>query len=261
MSLVYLVTSLPVLKPGAPPPLPREELVERARVALEGPERAELERAVLLEEIDETARRLNLALDNDPDASNADLASAIRRGRTLERDGTDPIPDWALMPLPPHVLYRRYFHMLVQRASTEMLKRWAHFSVDLYEIVTGLLADAEKMSEEQFKAQMEGHFDAASEAMIRAFHTPQLGVERRYPFFPRVDAALRMDDFLQMERELDRLRWERLEEVRPSDPFTIEHVLVFYFQLRILERQSSWNLEKGEKLLEQTLQLPDGIGL
>lgn len=260
MSLVYLITSLPLMRPGTPPPLSRAELVRKARAALEGDDRGELELALLLEEIEETCRLMAEAGD---DVSSSELTTILRTKRRRTPDGPLPaeLPDWVMMPLPQHVLHRRWHHVLYERATSDFLKGFAQFNVDLQETLTALLARRERMPKEQFLQQMEGHFDSTAEVLVRKAGDEELGVEKRHAWFPRVKAALELDDLVEMERALDRLRWEEYERLRGLDPFSIDAVFAFYFQLRILEREASWDPAEGERRLDAALALPQGLGM
>lgn len=263
MSLVYLVTSLPRLKLGMPPPLARVELIKRARGLLEGPDKEELERVLLLEEIEETARLMGAAQEDNPDVSSGELTTLLRTQREPTPDGpaARDLPDWVMMPLPQHVLYRRYYQALCERSKNEFVRDYAAFEVDLYEVLTALLAEKEDMSKSDFMAQMEGAFDSAAQVIVNHWDQSDLGIEERFPWFRRVEAALGLDDFVQMEHELNRLRWEQLSRLKGVEEFSVEHVLCAYFQLRILEREASWDRKKGEAMLEEALALPDGLAI
>lgn len=260
MSLVYLITSLPLMRPGTPPPIPRDELVRRARTALEGGDREELELALLLEEIEETCR---LMAEASGELSSGELTTLLRTKRRQTPGGAPPseLPDWVMMPLPQHVLHRRWHHVLYEKATSAFLKGYAQFNVDLQEVLTALLARRERMPKEQFLAQMEGHFDSTAEVLVRKAGDEDLGVEKRHAWYPRVEAALELDDLVEMERALDRLRWEEYERLRGVDPFSIDTLLTFYFQLRILEREASWDAAEGERRLDAALALPHGLGM
>jgi hypothetical protein len=159
------------------------------------------------------------------------------------------------------VLYRRWLHLLYERATSSFLKSYAEFSVDLKETLTTLIAAREDMSKAQFLKQMEGHFDSAAQVLVSHYEQSELGVEGRFPWFPRVKAALEMDDLVEMERSLNRLRWEQFERMKGAELFSIDNVLGSYFQLRILEREASWDRVEGERLLEAALALPQGLGM
>lgn len=261
MSLVYLVTSLPRLKLGTKPPLTRGEFIQHARGLLEGEDREEFELVMLLEEIEETARLMGRARQDNPDVSSGELTTLLRTQRQVTPDGplARDLPDWVMMPLPQHVLYRRYYHALYERAQTGFVHGFAAFEVDLYEVLTALLAEREDMSKSDFLHQMEGSFDSAAKVIISHWEQSDLGIEERFPWFRRVEAALALEEFVQMEHELNQLRWEMLGKLTGTDEFSIEHVLCAYFQLRILEREASWDREAGEALLEQALTLPDHL--
>ncbi len=265
MSLVYLITSLPRMSPDGPPPMTRAALVEKARAVLDGPARHELELALLLEEIEETCRLMAeaeaQATGGSP--SSGELTSILRTRRRQTPAGPPPseLPDWVMMPMPQHVLHRRWLHMLYQKATSPFLKGYAAFSVDLQETLTALIASREAMTKSQFLSQMEGHFDSTAEVLVKRHGGDELGIEKRHAWFPRVQAALQLEDLVEMERTLDQLRWQEYERLRGLELFSIDTVLLFYFQLRIKEREASWDRSEGERRLEAALALPHGLGM
>lgn len=259
MFLVYLVTSLPLLRLGEPPPLTKEEFQRRARAHLTGPEREEFERLMLLEELEETVRLMSEAKAENPLVSSDELTGIVRTRRRQTADGPRPeeLPDWVTMALPEHVLYRRFFQHLYERAQSPFLKEWARFSVDLKETLTGLLSARAGLQRAQSLEKMEGRFDSTSSIIVTRYDVPDLGISQRFSWYPRVQAALELDDLMAMERELDRLHWETIEALKGTDLFTIDYVLATYLQLRILVREASWNQARGEEILERLLTLEE----
>jgi hypothetical protein len=250
MSLVYLVTSLPRVRRGEPPPITRAELVGRCREHLDGRDRDELELLVQTESVEETVRlSLEAQLAGlDAEATVASIVNDRRDGVPLDR-----LQPWILRPGPQHELLRRHYHDVTLRARTEFLRSWAGFRVDIGEVVTAILCRQEGRTREEFLVQMQGNFDSSAPRIIARWEEPLLGLGNRFHWVTRVIEALGDDDLIAMTRILDDVLWERIEALRPPETFCIETVLATYLQLRICERQAEWSAEKGAQVLERIL--------
>ncbi len=250
MSLVYLITGLPRIDRGAPPPLSRTEFVRRCREELRGPEREEFELLVQIESVEETVRlALRAQLDAADDES---VAGAVVLDR---QDGVpvDRLPEWVLRPAPQHELLRRHYYEVTQAASTEFLRRWANFRVDIGEVITAKLCRVDGMSRDAFLVQMQGSFDASAPLIMRSWEDPTLGLGQRFWWLDRVLRALEDEDLLAMSRELDAVLWEKVEELSTHETFSVETLLETYLKLRILEREASWDAERGRAMLDRIL--------
>jgi hypothetical protein len=250
MLLVYLIAGLPRVRRGEPPPIPRAELVRRCRAHLEGPDRAELELLVQTESVEETVR-LSLAAELAGLDAEATVASIVND----RRDGVPlgELRPWILRPGPQHELLRRHYQDVTERARTDFLRSWASFRVDIGEVITAVLCRQEGMTRDDFLVQMQGSFDSSAPRIIANWEEPGLGLGTRFPWLPRVLAALEDDDLLAMSRALDDVLWERIEALTPTDTFRIETVLALYLHLRICERQAQWNAERGAQVLDRML--------
>jgi hypothetical protein len=252
VSLVYLITGLPRLRRGESAPISRPEFVRRCRDILTGRDREEFELLVREESVEETVR---LTLKGELEGLNEqERLASILRDRT---DGVpaDQLPSWLRRPGLLRQLLRRHYFEVTRQARTQFLLRWAHFRVDIGELVTALLCRSEGMSRDAFLVQMEGSFDASAPVIIRRWQDPDLGIGTRFPWVPRVIAAVQMEDLQAMSRELDNVMWAKIEELSTHDLFTIETLLAYYLQLRIVGREASWNAERGQQVLDRILSL------
>lgn len=255
MSLIYLVTRLPVLRPGMSPPISSDDMATLARRHLEGPDREELELLLLLADLEDTVRITAAALAEDPSLSFDDLlgVSRHRPERSPEAPPLDTLPPWVIQPQPEHRLLRLWLEVTSRRARSPFLRSWSSQITNLRESICGLLCKAQGLRQQDFEAQMEGRFDSSSRLILSNFDAPDLGLRSRFGWFERLDAALRNPDLLAMERELLRLRWELLERCHTEPTFSIDTVLVTWLQLRLLEREASWKRPEGEEILARLL--------
>jgi Protein of unknown function (DUF2764) len=254
MSLVYLVTSLPRMPLSGPPPIEIPVFIDRARQALADDDRVELERLLLVEEVDETCRVVADAQRTDPHISVSALTAKVRteRKRSPRGPGVDELPLWVLVPSARHVLLRTWYRTLYSSKSP-FLVSWARFAVNLEELTTGLLARLEGMEHSEFQTQMEGRFDTSSEVILRSVAKPDLGLGRRFPWFDLVKSAIENNDPLAGERALDGLRVREIDELTGMNVFEPAFVFAYYLKLRILTRQASWVREIGAQQLSHLI--------
>lgn len=71
------------------------------------------------------------------------------------------------------------------------------------------------------------------------------------PFIaPLAHWAVNQDSPMEAEIHLDKIRWEKIEEIKTGHYFDIEHLLAYSLQLQILERWDKINSGDGMKILE-----------
>ncbi len=254
MGLVYLITGLPKLRRGDAPPLARADFVARCRDELSGADLAEFERLLRLESVEETVRLSLAARLSDPNVTPADINAAVLRDRA---DGvpTDELPDWLRRPLAQHQLLRRHYFELTRSATTSFLHDWANFTVDVEEIKTAVLCRDAGLSRDAFLQQMLGSFDASAPLIIRHWEDPRLGLGQRFPWLSAALEAMEGDDLAGGERVLHDIQWQRIEALPVPDLFSVETAMAFYLRLRILEREASWDAERGQAVLDRILSL------
>ena len=258
MSLIYLITGLPKLTLGEPAPVRCAELIAQARASLEGADLAEFERVAMLEEVEETIRTQHRARESLAAGKPVEVAAFVRteRSRTaLDRDARD-LPDWVLDPVPQHVLLRRYWQRLELESRSEPLRAYSRFHVDVEEILTALRCQREKLSRTDFLEQMSGHFDSSAPIIIDRYEQADLGMGHRFAWWPRLVAAFGEQDRVEGERAIHRLRFTALEQLKGIATFSVDVVLATYFQLRIIERESSWDYQEGMATLDRMLTIP-----
>jgi len=72
------------------------------------------------------------------------------------------------------------------------------------------------------------------------------------PFIaPLAHWAMNQDSPMEAEKYLDKIRWEKMEEIKAGHYFDIEYLAVYCLQLQILERWDRINSGDGMKALER----------
>ncbi len=117
------------------------------------------------------------------------------------------------------------------------LKQYARMSLNLGETLTGLLCKQEGLTFDRLRAHMKGGFDSTWRVILDHYDSPDLGLSKRLSFFNEVAELVGLDDFMEMERRLNRLRWKLIESCTGVEVFSIDMVLAWFLKLRILERK------------------------
>ncbi len=256
MSLVYLVTGLPELERTAAPAVTRADFIARCRANLVGAERRELELLLLLEEV-EAGLRIQAAAELDNADVSGDEVARLLSSREPATEGGTPIrelPSFLHRQRPLRVQLRRLWSVVYKRADSLFLREWAGFIVNLEETVTALLCKRQGLGRDAFLGQMRGSFDTTARYVIDHYEEPDAGIGQRFPWVPQVAAALDDPDFEAGERALNDIRWDMIERLRDPAPFSVDTVLAWYLQLRILEREAQWSAPAGQALLSGVLE-------
>lgn len=145
----------------------------------------------------------------------------------------------------PHRLEDRlaeYYYDYALTSGNRFIEAWSHFNRSLRNI---LAADVAKSLGWDLKKYIVG--DSPLERKLKASTGTSLGLdEEDLEELQRIQAILAEKDITRRERMIDLLRWEWLEESTFDQVFDIEAILVYYLQLRIVERWTSLNEQKGE---------------
>jgi len=71
-----------------------------------------------------------------------------------------------------------------------------------------------------------------------------------------VEDAVEHHDPLQMEREIDAIRWETVEELQGSDPLSINTLYAYAVKLGLVTRWSKLNKEEGWEAFDKLTEVP-----
>jgi len=66
--------------------------------------------------------------------------------------------------------------------------------------------------------------------------------------YPRLKQIFVMDNLLERERQLDRLMWDKINEITSGELFNINVLLGFFTKARIVERWTKLDPESGKEL-------------
>jgi hypothetical protein len=163
------------------------------------------------------------------------------------------------------------FYEEMAESGNEFLKEWFDFDVGLRNIAAGLnirkgLTHIEALATERERPgafTVIGHGEIA-EAVQRST-APDFGLSQAYPWMEKV-IALSKTGMVEMEKGLDDLRWEMLNDLTTFSYFQAETIAAFMQKLLIVERwmklRPDVGREKLDKLISELMEsfvMPDGF--
>ena len=254
MSLVYLLTSLPAVELGAPPPMTRAAFAETARTHLVGSARREIEQALLLDEVERTVYyRKRTLIGLPPDDTDRSIED-ITRERAHHADSHGHLmPPWVLKARPLHLLLRYWFQKAYTFSHVPFMQDYIRMWLNLEEMIAGCLCKQEGMERAAFMTHMEGGFDSTWKVMVQSYDQPDLGLGNRLRNFAYVREICQMEDVAEMERRFDQLRWSLIDRCLGPGSFTIDEVLAYFFRLRLVERAAARDEVRGMEILDAIL--------
>lgn len=100
------------------------------------------------------------------------------------------------------------------------------------------------------KEKITGPDDYISES-IRNSNLPDFGIASEMPYVSKVIELINAKKFFEMEKFFDALRFKTIDELNRFNYFTLERVLGYSLQLKILERWYRLTEEEGSKILKK----------
>ncbi|MDR1896272.1 MAG: DUF2764 domain-containing protein [Prevotellaceae bacterium] len=83
--------------------------------------------------------------------------------------------------------------------------------------------------------------------------SPDFGLSKETDYAPELFRALETDNLLEREINLDKLRWNQIDEINTFEYFTIDVALGVLQKARIANRWKALELEKGKKIFDELI--------
>lgn len=255
MSLVYLVTSLPKLKYASPPPFDTAAFFQKTENLLNDAQQKDIDLLKYLEVLEESSRiysKMEIAGMTGSDQIRAALLA--ERNDTVPEVSVEDFPAWLFEPNPKHILMRSWYEELYKGAKSQLLRLYGRYFLNMDEAFCGLLAKKQGVSSEGLLEVFEGSFDSTALRIRKNFDSEDLGLSNVFSWFKSAQAVFAIADPLKREETYCELSWKLIQELKPLEVFSIDYVIAFYFELRILMRLSAFSQAKGEKIFNSILE-------
>ena len=142
-----------------------------------------------------------------------------------------------------------YYYDFVRRTSgNEFLCNWFDFNMNLTNMVSGFNARNHSIALENV---LVGDNDVTT--AITATKARDFGVSQEYEYINTLVNAYDNENLYNREKQIDVLRWKRLEHLTDLNFFSVEAVLVYLLKMQILDRWVKLDKESGEAAFKNIL--------
>lgn len=142
-----------------------------------------------------------------------------------------------------------YYYDFVRRISgNEFLCNWFDFDMNLTNMVAAFNARNHSLPLENV---LVGDNDVTT--AITATKAKDFGLSQEYEYINTLVNAYDNENLYNREKQIDILRWKRLERLTDLNYFSVEVVLVYLLKLQILDRWVKLDKESGEAAFKNIL--------
>ena len=138
-------------------------------------------------------------------------------------------------------LFSLFYHE-ISNSDNDFIKSYFRFLQDLKNIIAAINARTYDLP---IKNQLIGESDINS-SLTRS-QTPDFGLGEQYPFIEQLQQYIDKSSLYDLEKYVDRLKWNRLEELTSLDFFESSNVFAYYLQLKIAWRWLLLDQQEAEK--------------
>ncbi|MDD4746715.1 MAG: DUF2764 family protein [Salinivirgaceae bacterium] len=140
-----------------------------------------------------------------------------------------------------------YFEYL-KKTTNPFLKKWFNLDFQLRNFRVAMNARDYKLNPSSYILGDDEVSVAFKKSTLRDF-----GLGNDYPLINKVATILENENVLQQELDLDRIRWEYLDELNTFNYFSIEVVLAFIIKVMIIERWIALDPEAGHQIFNKLI--------
>lgn len=139
-----------------------------------------------------------------------------------------------------------YYFSYAMQSKNLFLARWFEFNLNVNNILVALTARQYKLSVSDYVVGDTEVCQALTTSNARDF-----GLSATVDYFETVQHISDVDDLVEREHKLDRLKWTWLEEAAVFNYFSVEQLYLFLQKLEIAERWTMLDNEKGVEVFEE----------
>jgi len=224
--LIYLITSLPKLYIGEKPKISKEQLIKRVYECLPK----------------NSLSDFNLLVQIDKEIEKSRLQSS-----------TSPMGGKDISERMDNSSMRELFVKIYEKTQSNFLKLWVKYSLNIDDVLVGLLCKRYKLSKQDALKKFSNKFDSTYKIIIKNYESSNLGLSNRFSWFNKLNELIQLNDLENTEKSIDLIKLQIIDYIKPYELFHMDMLLAYYLELSILERQLSFNATSGEKMLRKML--------
>jgi hypothetical protein len=255
VSLIYLVTSLPILNRNNLQKINKKQFFLRAYQCLDKSEQNDLNLLLLKERVDFFINLHAEAVGRNPFLKTNEIVNIYRRNakRHFTNIGDVYFPKWVYEPLAPNEMLRLWYSEVFNNSMSSFFINWAKFSL-LEEAIVGFIAKESKLDKNAFCDQIKGSSSIISDIMIKNYNNDMhLGLKTRYNWSKNLLDIISISSAELLEKKINDIRIQNIKKMRPMNYFSFDFLVAYYFELSIYVREASFNIDCGRKILDKIL--------
>lgn len=141
------------------------------------------------------------------------------------------------------------YYSYAMRTKNSFVSAWFEFNLNLNNIQSAISARKYKID---VASTIVGDTDVCE--MLRTSNARDFGLGDTLPYLENIQRISEIDDLLEREKKVDRLKWNWMEDESFFNYFTVERLFVFLLQLEMIERWISLDKDKGNELFRALIQ-------
>ena len=145
-------------------------------------------------------------------------------------------------------LWSLFYEYAMAQSGNEFVSSWYEFNLNLNNIMSGITARKYNLD---IQKVIVGQGDVAQ--ALRTSGARDWGLSQELDYFDDVLRLVEESDLSHRERKVDLLRWNWLEEHTFFNYFSVERLFSFMVRLGIVERWTTLDKEKGQKLFRKLI--------
>ncbi len=140
------------------------------------------------------------------------------------------------------------FYEFALKSKNQFIRDWFTFEMNLKNTITGIIANSYDLNTGN---ELIGN-NEVTEA-IKSVRAKDFGLAREHDFIDKLLNLFENATITEREKGIDQIKWEKLNQMTTFFYFSIENVLAYLMKVRILERWTLLDEEKGRETFEQII--------
>ena len=142
----------------------------------------------------------------------------------------------------------KMFYAYILQTKNTFLQQWFSFNRDIKNLLAGFNC---RKFEVEPESQLVGD-NFITEAIIKS-GSRDFGLETELEYLPELMSAIDKEGLLQREKAIDKMKWDKLEEITLFEYFSVDVVLAYVIKLDMVYRWMELDEETGRKMFEQLI--------
>lgn len=140
------------------------------------------------------------------------------------------------------------FYTECAKSGNDFIRNWFDFDKTLRNIYTAYTARAKSLP---IAEQLVGH-DEVTEALSRS-SAADFGLKNEIEYIDDIISLLDMKNILKKENRIDRIRWNKAEELTTFDYFDVDVILAYLVKVNIIHRWVALNPQYGREMFDRLI--------